>query len=107
MSAFFAVLTGLGVGSGGLFVLWLRFAEGMNQAEAQGVNLLFFSLCILSSTLVNLRFSRVVVSALLPLVFFGLLTSLPASFLAKSVDAALLSRLFGAFLVAAGSAGLK
>ena len=37
-----AVLSGLGVGSGGLLVIYLTLIEGYEQIGAQGVNLLFF-----------------------------------------------------------------
>ncbi len=41
--AFFAaLLTGLGVGSGGFYLLYLTEARGLAQYEAQGLNLLFF-----------------------------------------------------------------
>ena len=106
MSFLFALLTGLGVGSGGLYILYLVFAEHLPQAEAQGLNLLFFSLCMTCATLVNFRFGRVVFSAVLPILFFGLITTLPAAILAKQADTELLSRAFGAFLVFAGSIGL-
>ncbi len=106
MSLLFALLTGLGVGSGGLYILYLIFSEKLAQAEAQGLNLLFFSLCILCASLVNFRFGRIVASAIVPILFFGLLTTVPAAILARHTDAEVLSRLFGAFLVFAGLVGL-
>ena len=39
-----ATLTGLGVGSGGLYLLWLTLFTDTPQTEAQGRNLIF---CIL------------------------------------------------------------
>ena len=37
-----AVLSGMGVGSGGLLVVYLTLAAGMQQAPAQALNLFFF-----------------------------------------------------------------
>jgi uncharacterized membrane protein YfcA len=42
VSLFIAILSGLGVGSGGLFVVWLTMVEGVDAIEARGLNLLFF-----------------------------------------------------------------
>ena len=39
---FIAILSGLGVGSGGLLVIWLTMVEGMDAIGARGLNLLFF-----------------------------------------------------------------
>lgn len=37
-----AMLAGMGVGSGGLFIVYLTMLAGMPQLEAQGLNLHFF-----------------------------------------------------------------
>ena len=37
-----AILSGLGVGSGGLLVIWLTLALGVDAQMARGLNLLFF-----------------------------------------------------------------
>ena len=47
VSFFIAVLSGLGVGSGGLFVIWLTAAYGVSATQARGMNLLFFVFSIL------------------------------------------------------------
>ena len=39
-----AILSGLGVGSAGIFVLYLTLIAGFPQPEAQALNLLFFLL---------------------------------------------------------------
>ena len=106
MSFLFSLLTGLGVGSGGLYVLWLVLVLGEEQAKAQGINLLFFSLCILSATAVNIIKGRIAFGVLPPLLFFGIISGCFGAMLAKAVETELLSRLFGGFLILAGGAGL-
>jgi len=44
-----AVLAGMGVGGGGLLVLYLVLVKGMEQLEAQGNNLIFFIFASTSS----------------------------------------------------------
>ena len=43
-----ALLSGLGVGSGGLLVIYLTLYAGTPQLQAQGVNLVFFLFSILA-----------------------------------------------------------
>ena len=106
MSFLFALLTGMGVGSGGLYILWLTLIKDTPQTEAQGLNLIFFSLCVAAATCVNLRYHRIATKPIGVIIILGILSSIPASFLAKSIDTELLSKLFGAFLVAVGTIGV-
>ena len=50
-----ALLSGLGVGSGGLLVVFLTEYRAVGQLFAQGVNLIFFIFSSGASTAVNLR----------------------------------------------------
>ena len=43
VSFFAAVLAGMGVGSGGIMVVWFTLAASMPQLEAQLLNLIFFA----------------------------------------------------------------
>jgi len=106
VSVLFSILTGLGVGSGGLYILWLTLVKGIEQTRAQGLNLIFFSLGVISATLVNYKYHRIVTRPVLIILLFGILSSVPASFLAQKINTELLSRLFGGFLVLAGGVGL-
>lgn len=106
MSAFFAVLTGLGVGSGGLYILYLTEIMKIPQKEAQGLNLFFFFTCILSASIFNLFKNRIVKKTLFPLLFFGILSSLFTSFLVQKFEGEVLKKLFGIFLIFLGALGL-
>ena len=50
-----AVLSGMGVGSAGLFVLYLTAFAGLSQLQAQGLNLVFFLLSAGASFLYHVR----------------------------------------------------
>ena len=50
----FAVLSGLGVGGGGLLVIYLALFTDVAQLSAQGINLLFFIFSCGASMLVHL-----------------------------------------------------
>ena len=101
-----AVLSGLGVGSAGLFVLWLTFVEKLPQFAAQGTNLVFFLFSAGSALCVHTLQTRLLWRALPLLITFGLLGCLLGVRLAAFLPQALLRRLFGAFLIITGALGL-
>ena len=54
-SLFSAALAGLGVGSGGLLVIYLTLIAGIDQQTAQGINLLFFLPTALSALILHAK----------------------------------------------------
>ncbi len=48
------ILAGLGIGSGGIYLIYLDFFTDTPQAEAQGLNLAFFVAALLSSVVYHL-----------------------------------------------------
>ena len=50
-----AMLAGMGVGSGGLFIVYLTVLSGMPQLEAQGLNLHFFIFATAAALLLHAR----------------------------------------------------
>jgi uncharacterized membrane protein YfcA len=51
---FIGILAGLGIGSGGIYLIYLDFFTDTPQAEAQGLNLAFFVTALLSSVIYHL-----------------------------------------------------
>lgn len=101
-----ALLSGMGVGSAGLFVLYLTTFAGLPQIEAQGLNLVFFLASAGSSFLYHLKRRRIDWR----LVGFLVLCALPGarigSALLHRLDADTLRRIFGGMLTIAGGASL-
>lgn len=97
-----AVLCGLGVGSGGLYLLYLTEALGMAQYAAQGMNLVFFSAATLASSLLNLRRGWLPAPRLLLLLLFGTLGTVVGALLTLIVPPRLARVAFGLLMVAAG-----
>ncbi len=50
---FMGTLTGMGIGGGGLLVLYLTGVDGMGQLAAQGCNLLFFVFASVASLFIH------------------------------------------------------
>ena len=97
-----AVLSGLGIGSAGIFVLYLTLIAGYAQPEAQALNLLFFLLSAGAALLLHIRERRIPVRVVLFLVGCAIPGALIGSYLARVLDAGLLRKLFGGMLVVTG-----
>ncbi len=101
-----AILAGLGVGSAGLFVLWLTFAEKMPQLAAQGTNLIFFLFSSGAALAVHAFRTPLLWKTIACLVVFGLLGSALGVRLATRLPQEMLRRLFGTLLILSGAYGL-
>lgn len=101
-----AILSGLGVGSAGLFVLYLTLFAGYGQLDAQALNLMFFLFSAGSALLLHRRERRIPWRAVLLLIACALPGALAGSRLARVLDATLLRRLFGGMLVITGLSSL-
>lgn len=101
-----AILSGLGVGSAGLFVLYLTLFAGYGQLDAQALNLMFFLFSAGSALLLHRRKRRIPWRAVLLLIACALPGALAGSRLARVLDATLLRRLFGGMLVITGLSSL-
>ena len=101
-----AVLSGLGVGSAGLLVVFMTTAMQMPQLTAQGLNLIFFLFSSGAALTVHLLRTPLLFGCVLLLLPGGFLGSYLGAVLAHAIPQALLRRLFGGLLIVAGLSGL-
>lgn len=99
----FGALTGMGIGGGGLLVLYLTWVSGMSQLDAQGCNLLFFVFASAASLFIHNRkrkldFRLIGISAL-----FALIGAQIGIRLAGVLPEGLIRRMFGWMLISAGT----
>lgn len=101
-----ATLAGMGIGSGGLMVLYLTLIRHTPQLTAQGFNLLFFLFASASSMIVHLLRRHIFWLAVLIMILAGL----PAAYLGTRCALWLpdgwITRVFGIFLVIVGLIGV-
>ena len=102
VSLFIAILSGLGVGSGGLFVVWLTMVEGVDAIGARGLNLLFFVFSATSALLFHLIRKRIRIKTVLILSLFGAVGTLVGSLIGDSINPFILKKIFGAMLFLSG-----
>ena len=101
-----AMLSGMGVGSAGLPVLWMTAVESLPQLEAQGAGLVFFLFSSGAALLVHVMRTPLLYGYILLMIPVGVVGSLLGSMLAHALPQQLLRTLFGVFLVATGALGV-
>ena len=97
-----ALLSGMGLGSAGLFILYLTLVAGYSQPEAQALNLLFFLLSAGASLLYHRLARRIPPRLVLFLAVCAIPGAFLGSYLARTLDASLIRKLFGGMLVLTG-----
>ena len=98
-----AILAGLGVGSGGLFILFLTEWAGHAQHAAQGLNLAFFSLALAAALFIHLRRRPISPALLFLILSFGTLGALIGSYFSTVLAGESLRLLLGIFLFSSGA----
>ena len=101
-----AVLSGMGVGSGGLLVVYLTLAAGMSQAPAPALNLFFFLFAASASTAVNIRRRNIAWGCVILLGLGGAVGAIAGSAIAAVAKPRVLRMLFGIMLTVTGARGL-
>lgn len=101
-----AVLAGMGVGSAGLFVLYLTLVVGIPQIEAQGLNLVFFICASLFSVIYRFIQHDLTVKRLIILSSGGAAGSVAGSLFAGIMPGQTLRTIFGAAMVILGAVTL-
>lgn len=100
------VLSAWGVGGGTLLLLCMTLLLGVEQSEAQGINLLYFLPTAAASLYCHRKNGYLDARVLRAAVPVGVLCALAAALLSTSVDTALLRKSFGLFLLFAGASML-
>ncbi len=98
-----AALSGLGVGGGGLFALYLKFFSDYSQISVQALNLIFFLFASGTALTVHLTRRRIYFLPVCIMILFGLLGSTLGSGTALALRTEMLGKIFGAMLVLAGA----
>ncbi len=100
---FCGVLSGFGVGGGSLLMVWLTAAIQMEQATAQGINLLYFLPTSLGALIFHIRNGKIDWRAVIPAAIGGTIAAALSASLAVGLEMELLRKLFGGFLLVVGA----
>lgn len=97
-----AALAGLGVGSGGLFIVYLTLLAGVEQYTAQALNLWFYLFAAGAAMLFYLKNRRLPIKRLLWVCAFGTLGCLGGSRLASVAARGTLRTAFAGLMIVSG-----
>ena len=101
-----AILAGMGVGGGGLLVLYLIYVRGVEQIAAQGINLVFFVFAALASMLYHTKRRKIDYKLCIGLIIFGCVGAVIGSFAANMISKTIVRQIFGWLLVTSGALSL-
>lgn len=95
---FSGIISGMGIGGGTILIPALILILGLEQHQAQGINLIYFIPTAIVALITHTKNKNVLWKTAKPLALFGLAGAAAGSFLAVSLDADLLRKIFGGFL---------
>ncbi len=101
-SFFSGIFASLGVGGGFILILFLTFTLGMEQKEAQLLNLLFFIPIAIASVVVHLKNKLIDLNSASQCIVGGIVGVMVAIFISSFISNELLSKIFGVFLLIFG-----
>ena len=96
------IIGAMGVGGGGVLIIYLTLMAGVDQITAQGINLIFFIPCAVIALIIHSRKKLVVWRLALPMIIGGFIGVAVGAYLAELIGANLLSKLFSVFLIFIG-----
>ena len=103
VAAVLGFLSGLGVGGGTLLLLWLTMVLGTDPATARIINLLFFIPSAAVSCFFHIKRGMLRVRQILPAAICGCIGAAAGSFTSSILDTAVIKKIFGILLLAAGT----
>ncbi len=99
---FISALMGMGVGGGGLLIIYLTLILEKEQYIAQGTNLFLFVISGLGSFLIHFKKRKIKISLVLTGAFFGILGTLLSSHFLTDIDPKYAKICLGIVLIISG-----
>lgn len=110
ISAIAGILSGIigamGMGGGGVLIIYLNLFTDVPQSNAQGINLLFFLPTAVLAVLYYSKKKLIDWKIALPFAAMGIIGTIIGSFLCGKFDNGILSKMFGVLLLVMGALGL-
>lgn len=96
------LLASLGVGGGMVLIIWMTAFMGVDQLEAQGINLVFFLPIALLSCILHRRNGLMKIKPLLPAIIIGIVGAAAGALLAGFAGSEILGKCFSGFILLIG-----
>ena len=92
----------MGIGGGGVLIIYLTLYLGMNQLNAQGLNLLFFIPCAVIALIIHSKNSLIKWKDAILLIVFGIIGICIGALLTSYIPENILRKIFAVFLLIIG-----
>lgn len=96
------IAAAMGLGGGMFLIVYLTLFANVAQQSAQGINLVFFIPAAAAALYFHTRSKLVEWKKVLPAAIAGAVIAAVCSYIANTLDASIIKRLFGAFILLAG-----
>ena len=98
----FGALAGMGIGGGGLIVIYLTLFRDYSQTDAQAANLIFFIVAAAASLLIHFKRRKIKFFPVIFLTLGGIFGSFAGSLVMSLIPREITRKLFGIMLVSTG-----
>jgi len=92
----------LGIGGGGILIIYLTLFASMDQLKAQGLNLLFFIPCGIIAIIIHLKNKLISKEYSIPLICGGVVGALVGNYFATRINTDILGKIFAIFIILIG-----
>ena len=93
------ILGAMGMGGGGVLIIYLVLFAGLEQTLAQGINLIFFIPSAIIATIIYWKKNLIEWRIVFPVCGLGIIGSIIGSCMSSLIDANILRKLFGVLLL--------
>lgn len=97
-----AIIGSMGLGGGGILIIYFNLFTDVSQSLAQGINLLFFIPSALVAIIIYIKKKLINFRLAAAIAALGVIGALLGSYLASLVDSRVLSKLFALLLLVMG-----
>lgn len=97
-----AIISSMGLGGGGILILYLSLVKNTEQLLAQGTNLLFFVPCAVTALCIYVKNKLIKFAIIIPIIFGGLVGIFIGYFLIKYINPAYIKKAFAVILIISG-----
>ena len=95
-------IASLGLGGGMVLIIYLAIFTGMEQLEAQGINLIFFIPIALISIILHTKSKLIIWKKIIPSIITGIIAALIFCLVASMLGSEILSKIFSVFIIIIG-----
>ncbi len=103
LAAFLSGVAGaMGLGGGGVLVLYLTLYLKLNQLKSQGINLIFFIPCSIVALIMHTKNKLIAWKEIIPFIIGGIIGVTTGIIVIKYIETNLITKLFAALLIVMG-----